>query len=576
MAKSPTEKRRFFRRTLPATQQSADHVGKETAIQDFYEGPNLVEGPNNINWVEWAVASLPVPKKLKFEGAAIQVYHRLNASNLGVNEGKKYFASSIRLQSPYIQESMAETFKKHGLDYDIKGAATSQVPHRALFHSRERIAEVADTTDNEITREHLTLLLKVIQDELADTLDLYEQYEKDQKIGHHQLWTIFPSGHVFATKPGNGLEALRAEATRYVGSACLVDCQSISFNGCQYCIKKTTLEYPFYNGRVHISKLSSFPIIDLATNISIKERLHARGLRTTRPTKEDVERNREVVMEDKENLLIMSPMLGCYNLLESTWHGSGLISVDDLYTPKFQSSAFEKLVFDEKKKSIVRSLTGTILESGVKFHDLISGKVADLFERPLLRIGSMKRDLSENENQSSDLQQNIRNATEWRGLVLFDAFVRHIEYFKGIVFLTTNLTGPIDAAVRSRAQIHLTFSSLAPPMRMRVWRNFVEDVSKQLSALSDADITELAKWEMNGREIKNTINLAVAWCQNNGLPLSLDAVEDLIALVSPFATKKSENSSELLLGNGVAAAVNGAKTTSATEGLEESLLDLEL
>jgi hypothetical protein len=53
------------------------------------------------------------------------------------------------------------------------------------------------------------------------------------------------------------------------------------------------------------------------------------------------------------------------------------------------------------------------------------------------------------------------------------AFLRHAEYFKGIIFLTTNLGRSIDPAVISRAQIHLRFPALTRPLRVRVWENFV-------------------------------------------------------------------------------------------------------
>ncbi|KAK0734780.1 hypothetical protein B0T26DRAFT_671021 [Lasiosphaeria miniovina] len=235
--------------------------------------------------------------------------------------------------------------------------------------------------------------------------------------------------------------------------------------------------------------------------------------------------------------------------------------IDELHSPEFRASEFKKLVFDEKE------ITGQcflILLSGTSG----SGKTlmvesSDLFQRPLLRIGSMKYDLTQHVSQKIYLKQNIENAKVWKGLVLLEgeapttedqrpfleraagnddflsSFVRQIEYFKGIVFMTTDLTDPIDAAVKSRAQIHLTFSSLTSPMRMQVWRNFIDVVPKEVGVLSEVDITGLAKWKMNGREIKNTINMVITWCQKNNKPLDIGAVEDLISLVSPFATKES-------------------------------------
>lgn len=88
---------------------------------------------------------------------------------------------------------------------------------------------------------------------------------------------------------------------------------------------------------------------------------------------------------------------------------------------------------------------------------------------------------------------------------------------------------------------------------------------EEIGSLSPSDVERLSKWKMNGRDIKNAINMAVAWCQKKNIPLTVDAVEDLIMLVNPFASK------ELISANGKSDK-NGVKI-SAIEELNSSLLD---
>ena len=88
-------------------------------------------------------------------------------------------------------------------------------------------------------------------------------------------------------------------------------------------------------------------------------------------------------------------------------------------------------------------------------------------------------------------------------------FLRQLEYFQGILFLTSNRVQVFDRAIRSR--IHLALQYQAPDIyrRRRLWE-------QQLSVLSPDEIEVdipgcldlVTKPEMNGREISNAVNTA--------------------------------------------------------------------
>lgn len=48
---------------------------------------------------------------------------------------------------------------------------------------------------------------------------------------------------------------------------------------------------------------------------------------------------------------------------------------------------------------------------------------------------------------------------------------------------------------------------------------------------------QLAKWELNGREIKNAIKTVRTWCLCKGYQLSLPRLESGIAVTAPQARK---------------------------------------
>jgi hypothetical protein len=118
-------------------------------------------------------------------------------------------------------------------------------------------------------------------------------------------------------------------------------------------------------------------------------------------------------------------------------------------------------------------------------------------------------------------------------------FLRELEYFKGIIFLTTNLYSTIDAAFRSRVNIHLVFQSLPFTSRLVLWQKFLSrlpgpDVQAKIEK---GEMEELAKWELNGREIKNAIKTVRTWCVCKGFEMNLLRLESGIRVTAPQAGK---------------------------------------
>lgn len=121
---------------------------------------------------------------------------------------------------------------------------------------------------------------------------------------------------------------------------------------------------------------------------------------------------------------------------------------------------------------------------------------------------------------------------------LVSIFLRQLEYFQGILFLTTNRvevsltiyslgtgggnkgTGLLadgklqtfDEAFQSRIHIALRYDGLDAKAKKAIFKMFIERVKAHgqlaVEAFTDEDFTQLAKHDLNGREIKNTIGSA--------------------------------------------------------------------
>jgi AAA+ superfamily predicted ATPase len=84
------------------------------------------------------------------------------------------------------------------------------------------------------------------------------------------------------------------------------------------------------------------------------------------------------------------------------------------------------------------------------------------------------------------------------------------------MFLTTNLFDTIDEAVESRVHFHIKFQRLSKYVRYSIWSNFLKTLPGGQG--SKADVNILSDWDLNGRQIKNAVQMAVKWCSYNDIP----------------------------------------------------------
>jgi SpoVK/Ycf46/Vps4 family AAA+-type ATPase len=91
-------------------------------------------------------------------------------------------------------------------------------------------------------------------------------------------------------------------------------------------------------------------------------------------------------------------------------------------------------------------------------------------------------------------------------------FLRILEYYDGILIMTSNRVGTFDEAFKSRIQVSLHYEDLSKKSRKTIWSNFLamleegeEDVN--INDL-ESHLEEMASEEMNGRQIRNAMTTA--------------------------------------------------------------------
>lgn len=91
-----------------------------------------------------------------------------------------------------------------------------------------------------------------------------------------------------------------------------------------------------------------------------------------------------------------------------------------------------------------------------------------------------------------------------------------MEYFKGLLFLTTNRVGQIDDAFISRVHVAIGYQALNNETRRKVWNGFfrklVHEQAGKIQIASDAKkwvLDNTGETNLNGREIRNALQTAI-------------------------------------------------------------------
>lgn len=113
--------------------------------------------------------------------------------------------------------------------------------------------------------------------------------------------------------------------------------------------------------------------------------------------------------------------------------------------------------------------------------------------------------LEKRSSASMDLERNAMTGI----------FLRNLEYYTGVLFLTTNRIVAFDDAFCSRVSMFFYYGQHQAQERRRIWRNLLKpleaeasrdgEMAPNLEAFWESDYAE---YELNAREIRNVVQVA--------------------------------------------------------------------
>jgi SpoVK/Ycf46/Vps4 family AAA+-type ATPase len=109
-------------------------------------------------------------------------------------------------------------------------------------------------------------------------------------------------------------------------------------------------------------------------------------------------------------------------------------------------------------------------------------------------------------------------------------FLRLLEYYEGIFFLTTNRIEEFDPAFQLRVHMCIAYGNLDSTKRANIRRNVLQRI-EGCRNWDDAVFEKLGQdININGREINNLVRTVLAISTHKGSPLTVDALMPMYEL----------------------------------------------
>lgn len=279
------------------------------------------------------------------------------------------------------------------------------------------------------------------------------------------------------------------------------------------------------------------------------------------------------------DFICMSPFVYGFSFRTKVW---GEMLLENLSDVNFRKDSFDQLVLDSDIKKLIRIL----VSSPSKGRDFVDGKgggcifllegepgcgktftaeaTAEVMQRPLYSVS-----VGELGTSADDLDQRLRLileiASRWNAVLLLDecdiflearstadiernamvgVFLRLLEYYPGILFLTTNRSEQLDPAVYSRISLPIHYPRLSESSLARVLQNHLtlNGLNWDYPWLCSL-VREAHDLGLNGRQIKNCVRQACAYADHENRKALPEDLQYMLKMLERFAKQSSKKTS---------------------------------
>jgi hypothetical protein len=253
--------------------------------------------------------------------------------------------------------------------------------------------------------------------------------------------------------------------------------------------------------------------------------------------------------------------LHCYvYLFHLEWHCNIWVHVQNMAEYNYQPDLRDKLILPTKHRDLIDILTSSM---NILVQDIVPGKsggttilckgapglgktltaevYSEVVGKPLYRVHSGQLGISA-ASVERNLLEILRRAVRWDAILLLDEadvyircrdndlehnaivaeFLRTLEYFNGLLFMTTNRIDDVDDAILSRCIATIQYETPTKEDAILLWKSLAVQFNADLSDdLIEQLTTTYSK--ASGRDIKELLKLTSKFCTAKNIPFSEDA-----------------------------------------------------
>lgn len=252
------------------------------------------------------------------------------------------------------------------------------------------------------------------------------------------------------------------------------------------------------------------------------------------------------------------PLITVLRVFDLISHKFFSTNTGNLLEHKYDDTIINKIILPESHKELLEVLTEDLMEFS---KDIVDGKTAgntilcqgifgvgktltaeiysEMVRRPLYRVNC--NDLGTSATSiDSNLNKVFSNAKRWGAILLIDeadifvtqrgvnieqnaivgVFLQNLEYYDGLIFLTTNLIGSIDGAILSRCAAIIKYEPPKNEDAKKVWRVMCDNFGVQIN---DDLIDSLIKTfpTIVPRDVKMLLRLVLRFSKKKNKPVDI-------------------------------------------------------